>query len=111
MKIIHNILFGIVAVLSMPVVLPAMLVRNMIDRRHQSQLSKQVACRRCGKLLGEAAIWESNRIIAEEWKQLQAERPRVKLRKIRGHHAVCTGCGLRYFYSNQGRTYLPVAEK
>lgn len=111
MKTIGNILLGVIAVLSLPVVLPVMVVRNMIDGRYQRRVAKEVSCMRCGKLLGEAAILESNRIIAEEWKQMQAKRPGVRFRRIRRHDAVCMGCGLEYFYSNQGRTYLPVPAK
>lgn len=109
MKAITNIAFGVIAILSLPVVLPVMVVRNMIDARDQRQIANRVACGRCGKLLGKAAILESNRVVANEWKQMQAKRPGVKFRKIRTHDAICTECGQEYRFSNQGKTCLPVA--
>jgi predicted nucleic-acid-binding Zn-ribbon protein len=108
MKAFGKIAFGVVAVLSLPVVLPIMAVSNMIDARHQKRVANQVSCKHCGKLLGEAAILESNRVVAEEWKRARAKHPGVRFRKIRKHHAICTECGQEYFYSNQGKTYLPV---
>ena len=108
MKTLGNIAFGVIAVLSLPVVLPIMLVRNMIDARYQKRIANEVSCEQCGKLFGEAAILESNRVVAEEWKLLQAKHPSAKFRRIRRHHAVCTECGQEYLYSNQGKTYLPV---
>ena len=108
MKTLGNIAFGVIAVLSLPVVLPVMVVRNMIDAKCQKRIANEVSCEQCGKLLGEAAILESNRVVAEEWKNLQAKRPGVKFRRIRRHHAICTECGQEYLYSNQGKTYLPV---
>lgn len=105
---IANIAFGAIAVLSLPVVIPVIVVRNTIDARYQKRIANSVSCEECGKVLGEAAILESNRVVAEEWKQLQAKRPGVKFRRIRRHHAICTECGQEYLYSNQGKTYLPV---
>lgn len=109
MKKSGNIAFGVIAILSLPVVLPVMVVRNMIEGRYQRQIADRVACERCGKLLGKAAILESDRVVADEWKQMQAKYPRVKFRRIRTHHAICTGCGQEYIYSNHGKSYLPVA--
>ena len=107
MKMLGNIALVVIAVLSLPVVLPVMVARNMVDARYQRRIANEVSCDRCGKLLGEAAISESNRVIAEEWKELQARRPGVKVRRIRRHHAICTECGQEYLYSHQGKTYLP----
>ena len=103
-----NIVFGLIAVLSLPVVLPVMAIRNMIDARCQKRIANDISCEQCGKLLGEAAILESNRVVAQEWKQLQAKHPGVKFRRIRRHDAICTDCGQEYLYSSQGKTYLPV---
>jgi hypothetical protein len=108
MKRFGDIAFGVIAVLSLPVVMPVMAVCNMIDARYQKRIANEVSCKRCGKLLGEAAIIESNRVVADEWKQMQAKHPGVKFRRIRRHHAICTECGQEYVYSNQGKTYLPV---
>ena len=108
MKTLGNIAFGVVAVLSLPIVLPVMLVRNLIDARCRRRIANEVSCEQCGKLLGEAAILESNRVVAEGWKQLQAKHPGVKFRRTRRHHAICTECGQWYLYSNQGKTYLSV---
>ena len=107
-KAIGNVAFGVIAVISLPVVLPVMVFRNMIDARYQKRIANGVSCERCGKLLGEAAILESSRVFVDEWKQLQAKHPGIKFRMIRTHHAICTECGQEYLYSNQGRTYLPV---
>ena len=108
MKTLGYIAFGVMVAFSLPVVLPVMAIREMIDARRQKRIANEIVCERCQNLLGEAAILESNRVVAEEWKQLRAKCPGVRIRRIRRHHAICTECGQEYLYSNQGKTYLPV---
>jgi len=110
MKMVGRIAFGTLAVLSLPVALPVMLLRNILDARHQRRIANGLNCQRCGMLLGEAAIRESNRLIAEEFNEAQRKHPGVKLRWMRRHHAVCPHCGQKYRYSDQGKTYLPVVD-
>lgn len=109
-KKVGRIAFGIVAVLSLPVVLPAMVVRNFFDARFQRRVANELNCQRCGMLLGEASIRESNKLFAEELNEAQRKHPGVMLRWMRRHHAVCPHCGQKYRYSNQGKSYLPVVD-
>ena len=108
MKTVGHIALGLLAVLFLPVTLPVMVVRDMIDARQQKRIANEVSCGRCGTLLGEAALKESSRAMAEDWRQLRERHPGVKFRRIRTHHAICTKCGQKHLYSNQGKTYLPV---
>jgi len=77
---------------------------------YQRRIATEISCERCGKVLGEAAIMESKRVLADERKKMHEMRPGVGLREIGRHHAICTECGQEYVFSNQGKTYLPVVE-
>ena len=76
----------------MPTVVPfAILERVRMKRKIQRE-----RCSGCGNMLDAAAVAKSDQEWAAHMDELRRERPNVKLRVVRSHHAICVTCGMKY---------------
>ena len=108
LRTIGYIVLVIILIILLPIIIPIVAISERIDYRRKKRIADDTACVECGNILGEAAILESNRVVDKEFQEFRIKYPGIKRRTIRGHHAICTVCGQKYFYSDRERAFQPV---
>lgn len=101
-------LLAVVVLLTLPLLIPVMLVWEAIRERKKRTVASSFACLKCGAILGAAAVRLANEVYKEEMRKLWEQKPPgVKWRLApRTLHAICLACGTRYTYLEKERTFV-----
>lgn len=106
-------LFGILFVVCLPAIIPALAVSQWRDDRRLRAAARVFACLDCGAVIGDKAI----RLAEAAWSQhracMHAENSGVlfkhsRRRIVRRLHAICPRCGARYRFAGRESIFVAI---
>lgn len=95
-------------VVCLPLIIPAAIAWQALERRRRQRAVQRFACERCGRILGSAALRLGDAAWDKELREiLDRLPPHVRVRIVRRVDAVCARCGARYMWAEGLRTFRP----
>jgi hypothetical protein len=90
----------------LPVIIPAFIVLEAVQKRRLRRAARSFTCLNCGKLLGANAVAVADAEWSRYVRELMRQHPGVKLRLVRTVDAICPGCGACYMFRESERTFV-----
>lgn len=107
------ILLGVLLVLCLPVIIPAVAVDQWLYNRRLRAAARAFACPACGSVIGDAAL----HLADEAWAaHISSQAPDASMpahknsgpRILRHLRALCPHCGARYDFNERKKIFTPI---
>jgi transcription elongation factor Elf1 len=101
-----GVLLVIAFVICIPLWIPALIVWNGVRKHRLRKAANAFTCVNCGATLGVDALARADREWGNQMRELMRQHPGVRFRILRTLHAICSGCGTRYTFHENERTFV-----
>jgi hypothetical protein len=99
-------LAAVPVLLCLPLLIPAAIVLEVVNKRRLRRVAASFSCQNCGRSLGAEGVALADQEWARQVRELMRQHPGVRFRLLRTVDAICGGCGARYTFSKSGRTFV-----